>query len=108
MNPRPQLDCLANREGYAPASGVESSHTRSKTAVAPMPRKNLLSLFAEFARFGGDVAVVQRRGYRRAKLTYAELYARVLFWSYPLAGPRGAPGGRALLWGTNSPEWVAD
>ncbi len=51
-----------------------------------MPRKNLLSLFAEFARFGGDVAVVQRRGYRREKLTYTELYARVLFWSYALAG----------------------
>ena len=51
-----------------------------------MPRKNLLSLFAEFTRFGGDVAVVQTRGYRREKLTYTDLYARVLFWNYALAG----------------------
>jgi long-chain acyl-CoA synthetase len=72
-----------------------------------MPRKNLLSLFAEFARFGGDVAVVQRRGYRREKLTYAELYARVLFWSHALAGRGVAPGDRVLLWGPNSAEWVA-
>ena len=72
-----------------------------------MPRKNLLSLFAEFARFGGDVAVIQRRGYRREKLTYAELYARVLFWSYALAGRGVVPGDRVLLWGPNSAEWVA-
>jgi long-chain acyl-CoA synthetase len=72
-----------------------------------MPRKNLLSLFAEFARFGGDVAVVQRRGYRREKLTYTELYARVLFWSYALAGRGIVPRDRVLLWGPNSSEWVA-
>jgi len=72
-----------------------------------MPRKNLLSLFAEFIRFGGDVAVVQRRGYRREKLTYVELYARVLFWSYVLAGRGIVPGDRVLLWGSNSVEWVA-
>jgi long-chain acyl-CoA synthetase len=72
-----------------------------------MPRKNLLSLFAEFARFGGDVAVVQTRGYRREKLTYAELYARVFFCSYALAGRGVISGDRVLLWGPNSSEWVA-
>ncbi len=72
-----------------------------------MPRKNLLSLFAEFIRFGGDVAVVQRRGYRREKLTYVELYARVLFWSSALAGRGIVPGDPVLLWGPNSAEWVA-
>ncbi|HKV60956.1 MAG TPA: AMP-binding protein [Candidatus Acidoferrum sp.] len=72
-----------------------------------MPRKNLLSLFAEFARFGSDVAVVQTRGYRREKLTYTELYARILCWSYVLAGRNIAPGDRVLLWGPNSAEWVA-
>jgi long-chain acyl-CoA synthetase len=72
-----------------------------------MPRKNLLSLFAEFNRFGGDVAVVQRRGYRREKLTYRELYANVLLWSRALAGRGVAPGDRVLLWGPNSAEWVA-
>src|SRR5207245_11569267 len=106
MNPRPQLDCLASPEGHATASGVESSHTRSKRAAALMPRKNLLSLFAEFARFGADVAVVQRRGYRREKLTYAELYARVLFWSYALAGRGIVTGDHVLLCGADSADWV--
>jgi long-chain acyl-CoA synthetase len=72
-----------------------------------MPRKNLLSLFADFARFGGDVAVIQRRGYRREKLTYSELYASALFWSSTLAGRGFVPGDRILLWGPNSAEWVA-
>ena len=72
-----------------------------------MPRKNLLSLFADFARFGGDVAVIQRRGYRREKLRYAELYASALLWSAALAGRGVVPGDRVLLWGPNSAEWVA-
>jgi long-chain acyl-CoA synthetase len=72
-----------------------------------MPRKNLLSLLSEFTRFGGHVAVVQRRGYRREKLTYGELYTRVLFGSYALAGRGIFPGDRVLLWGSNSAEWVA-
>jgi long-chain acyl-CoA synthetase len=72
-----------------------------------MPRKNLLSLFDDFARFGGDVAVVQRRGYRREKLTYRQLYSNALFWSYAVAGRGIGPGDRVLLWGPNSAEWVA-
>ena len=91
----------------ARASGVESTQIRRKETTRAMPRKNLLSLFNDFARFGGDVAVVQRRGYRREKRTYAELSAYALFWSYAL-GSRGIePGDRVLLWGHNSAEWVA-
>jgi long-chain acyl-CoA synthetase len=72
-----------------------------------MPRKNLLTLFADFLHFAGDVAVIQRRGYRREKLTYVELYSDVLFWSHALAGRGVNPGDRVLLWGPNSAEWVA-
>src|SRR5437899_5753307 len=94
-------------EGRATASGVESTHIGGKETTALMPRKNLLSLFAEFARFGGDVAVVQTRGYRREKLTYSEIYSRALFWSHALAGQGVGPGDRVLLWGPNSAEWGA-
>src|SRR6266852_5707135 len=72
-----------------------------------MPRKNLLSLFADFARFAGDAAVVEKRGYRREKLTYGELQGRVLFWTYYLAGRGISPGDRVLPWGPNSPGWIA-
>src|SRR6266851_4785256 len=107
MLPHAQTGSPADLEGFATASGVESTHIRGKETAALMPRKNLLSLFADFARFGGDVAVMQRRGYRREKLTYTELYANALFWNYALAGRGVVPGDRVLLWGPNSAEWVA-
>jgi long-chain acyl-CoA synthetase len=72
-----------------------------------MPRKNLLSLFADFARSAGDAAVIQRRGYRREKTTYRELYGMAQSWSRALAGRGVVPGDRVLLWGPNSAEWVA-
>src|SRR6266849_6552190 len=107
MHPPAHTDCVPAMEARARASGVESTRIRGKETTALMPRRNLLSLFAEFARFGGDVAVVQRRGYRREKLTYTELYASALFWSHTLAGRSVVPGDRVLLWGPNSAEWVA-
>lgn len=72
-----------------------------------MPRRNLITLFDDFARFAGDVAVVETRGYRREKLTYAELFAHALFWSHALCGRGVGPGDRVLLWGSNSAAWVA-
>src|SRR5256884_7697980 len=107
MLPQSQAECLPGPKGPAGASGVESRHIRGRETAALMARKNLLSLFADFARFGGDVAVIQRRGYRREKLTYKELYASALFWSHALAGRSVVPGDRVLLWGPNSAEWVA-
>ena len=72
-----------------------------------MPRKNLLSLLSDFSRFAGETAVVQKRGYRREKMTYTQLHANALSWSYALAGRGISPGDRVLLWGPNSGEWVA-
>jgi long-chain acyl-CoA synthetase len=102
-----QTEWLARAKGFAVSSEVESSRSKGKETTALMARKNLLSLFDEFVRFGGDVAVVQTRGYRREKLTYTELYAHVRFWSNALAGRGIVPGDRVLLWGANSAEWVA-
>jgi long-chain acyl-CoA synthetase len=88
-------------------SEVKSSRGQSIETKAFMPRRNLLTLFDDFARFAGDMAVVQTHGYRREKLTYVELSARALFWSYALGGRGIGPGDRVLLWGPNSAEWVA-
>ena len=72
-----------------------------------MPRANLISLFAEFARYGRDVAVVQRRGYRRESWTYAKL-ADVAFACEQELKERGVrTGDRVLLWGPNCAEWMA-
>lgn len=106
MIPTEQPDCAGIQQGFAGASEVESSRSKGQETTALMPRKNLLSLFAEFDRFGGEVAVVQRRGYRREKLTYEELISKARFVNRVLAARGVVQGDRVLLWGTNSAEWV--
>jgi len=71
-----------------------------------MSRPNLIRLMELFAKVGGDAAVVQRRGYRREKRTYAELHADAIFWSFALGMKGVEAGDRVLLWGANSAEWV--
>src|ERR1700680_1974684 len=72
-----------------------------------MPRANLISLFAEFARYSREVAVVQRCGYRREAWTYRR-FAGVAFACERELKERGVrTGDRVLLWGPNSAEWMA-
>src|SRR5260370_15872188 len=105
MLPYARTGCLADTRGFATAQGVESTHIRGKETAALMPRKNLLSLLADFARFAGDAAVIQRRGYRREKLTYTELYAYALFWSHALSARGVISDDRVPLWSTDFTEW---
>ncbi len=72
-----------------------------------MLRENLLSLFREFERYNDDVAVVQRRGYRREAWTYRKLAEIAALCALELKERGIRTGDRVLLWGTNSAEWVA-
>jgi long-chain acyl-CoA synthetase len=72
-----------------------------------MSRPNLLSLFDEFARFSGGVAIVQRRGYRRETWTYQRLAGDAVLRALQLKEHGVRTGDRVLLWGANSAEWVA-
>ena len=72
-----------------------------------MPRQNLISLFAEFERYARDVAVVQRRGYRREVWTYGKLAELAAACALELQQRGIRTGDRVLLWGANSAEWMA-
>ncbi len=72
-----------------------------------MPRSSLLSLFDEFARFSGGVAMVQQRGYRREAWTYQKLARAAVLRALQLKERDVRTGDRVLLWGANSAEWVA-
>src|SRR5438309_4500376 len=72
-----------------------------------MPRANLLSLFDDFNRYRSDVAVVQRRGYRRKSCTYSHLASLSFRLAHDLKRRGIHTGDRVLLWGANSAEWVA-
>src|SRR5579871_5459176 len=71
-----------------------------------MPRPNLISLFAEFARHAKDVAVVQRRGYRRESWTYEQLIDGAVSCAVLLRERGVRTGERVILWGPNSFEWM--
>ena len=72
-----------------------------------MSRENLLSLFREFERYDGDVAFVQRRGYRREAWTYRKLAGVAFACALELKKRGVRTGDRVLLWGPNSAEWTA-
>jgi long-chain acyl-CoA synthetase len=72
-----------------------------------MPRSNLLSVFHQFTKIGGDIAVAETRGYRRQTFTYTALAATALSWSHALASRGVGRGDRILLWGPNSFAWVS-
>ncbi|MGH9741863.1 MAG: AMP-binding protein [Candidatus Acidiferrum sp.] len=72
-----------------------------------MSRENLLSLFREFERYGGDAAIVQRRGYRREAWTYRKLASVALACALELKERGVRTGERVLLWGPNGAEWAA-
>ncbi|MGB2592007.1 MAG: AMP-binding protein [Candidatus Acidiferrum sp.] len=72
-----------------------------------MSRENLQSIFREFERFAGEIAFVQKRGYRREAWTYGKL-ARAAYACALQLKERGVrTGDRVLLWGPNSAEWAA-
>jgi long-chain acyl-CoA synthetase len=72
-----------------------------------LTRSNLNSLFAEFARYSRDLAVVHRHGYRREAWTYAKLSYMAHVCAHQLRGRGARTGDRILLWGPNSGEWMA-
>jgi len=71
-----------------------------------MPRANLISLFADFANYARDIAIVQRRGYRRESRTYTQLAASAKVCARLLKEHGVRTGDRVILWGPNSFEWT--
>src|SRR5713226_5374753 len=72
-----------------------------------MSRENLNSLFGEFERYAADIAIVQRRGYRREAWTYRQLANSACVCALDLKARGVQTGDHVLLWGPNSAEWMA-
>src|SRR5580658_2276508 len=71
-----------------------------------MPRENLISLFEEFERYRDDVAIVERRGYRREQWTYQNVARAAIACAQELQKRSVKTGDRVMLWGTNSAAWT--
>jgi len=72
-----------------------------------MSRDSLISLLEEFPRYASDVAVVQRRGYRRESWSYRKLSGVAVEVAKELKARGIGTGERVILWGANSAEWMA-
>lgn len=91
-----------------PSGTVRASHGSGLFCLEPrMPRENLLSLFADFAKYKRDIAVVQRRGYRRETWTYEQLTSDSILCAQALQHHDIRTGDRVLIWAPNSAEWMA-
>src|SRR5690349_7759138 len=95
--------------GNAPCLALPFDDIRRKipTTAAMPTRYSLSSLLADFDRYSGDDAVVQRRGYRREAWTYARLRHMAGVCAYQLRARGAGMGDRILIYGPNSAEWMA-
>ena len=73
----------------------------------PPARLTLASLVDDFTRHGKQIAIVSPRGVRQRKISYAQLAILSRRFAAELENRGIAKGDRVLLWGENSPEWVA-
>jgi long-chain acyl-CoA synthetase len=71
-----------------------------------MPRENLLTLLALFARHSRDIAVVQYQGYRRQSFTYETILQKSAEFALRLKSLDVRASDRVLLWAPNSAEWL--
>jgi len=72
-----------------------------------MRRSSLADFIAEFRRHGRQTALLSSRGYRTERWSYAELLDTAAAFAGELDRRGIAKGERILLWGDDSPEWVA-
>jgi long-chain acyl-CoA synthetase len=60
-----------------------------------------------YLKFGRDIAFVHRRGYRTLRWTYLQTAELAFRFARELERRNIGKGDRVVLWGENSPEWVA-
>jgi long-chain acyl-CoA synthetase len=71
-----------------------------------MPSESLLTFVRQYAAHGGQVAVLQRRGYRMEKWTYAQIVEEANRVSREMEVRGISKGDAVVLWGENSAEWI--
>ena len=70
-------------------------------------RETLVSFLDDCLKRGKQTAVVQRRGLRIVRWSYAQIAARAFQFARELEARGIEHGDRVLFWSENSPEWIA-
>jgi long-chain acyl-CoA synthetase len=72
-----------------------------------MSRRSLLGYFDSLAQRGEEIAVAERSGYRVRRWSYNRIALTANQLARELEKREIQRGDRVLLWGRNSPEWIA-
>jgi long-chain acyl-CoA synthetase len=72
-----------------------------------MPRHSITDFLDDFQSHRGEMAYVQRRGYRTERWSYGDVATCAFQGARELVARKVGKGDRILLWGANSAEWVA-
>ncbi|HEV2387485.1 MAG TPA: AMP-binding protein [Candidatus Acidoferrales bacterium] len=72
-----------------------------------MRRASLADSIAELRRHGRQTALIQHRGYRRIRWSYAELAGAAAQFARELQSRGVGKGEHVLLWGDDCAEWIA-
>jgi long-chain acyl-CoA synthetase len=70
-------------------------------------RETIGSYVRDFESLGSDIAFTYARGLRRARWTYTRVAHVAYRFARELEARGVAAGDRVVIWGRNSPEWVA-
>ena len=68
---------------------------------------SLAELVQLYQKFGDETAFVYHRGYRTPRWTYGQTAELAFRFAWELGRRNIGKGDRVVLWGQNSPEWVA-
>jgi long-chain acyl-CoA synthetase len=74
--------------------------------MSEMAAESLVNFVKQYAAYGGDVAVRQRRGYRMESWTYGRIGEEANRVARELESRGLKKGDAALVWGENSAEWI--
>jgi len=68
---------------------------------------SLADIIGLYQKFGDEPAFIYHRGYRTPRWTYRQTAELAFRFAWELARRNITKGDRVMLWGQNSPEWVA-
>jgi long-chain acyl-CoA synthetase len=72
-----------------------------------MEPRSLVESLDHFARWGREIAYLQRRGYRTVRWSYRRVAETAFRFARELEARGIGKGERVVIWGPNSAEWVA-
>ncbi|HTV60623.1 MAG TPA: AMP-binding protein [Verrucomicrobiae bacterium] len=72
-----------------------------------MGRQSLVEFLSEYSRHKNEIAVASRHGFRFERWTYGKIVEEACRFARELESRGVGRGDAVLLWGENSPEWIA-